>query len=188
MPRIPWFDKSPSFLTFTIEALHLLLPEERAVIASWATLSKSQLRSAVNGRGMAFSARICLPFTDTIKFPFPGFSGLTETDTPAFRAFMFSASFLDERPNTPQDLHASITTSPAATAAVSLGEISSLFLFGPILILENVEVERMHVKIKSSSNTTKFDVDGFDGSASESDAQRPAMRLLSIRISSQRPF
>ncbi len=77
-----------------------------------ATAPMSSSRRALNGRGRPRSPTISVflvPLTTvTTKLPFPGFSGLTVVFK--FALSSSSDSFFAERPNTPHDLHASITT------------------------------------------------------------------------------
>lgn len=86
---------------------------------------------ALNGRGIARRPITSFPLTETTKLPLPGFSTFTTTTALGFFAVISSESFLADRPNTPQDLQASMTTSPVAGEAFS--EISAIFLFGPIV-------------------------------------------------------
>lgn len=102
---------------------------------SFATFSRSHSRRALNGLGRLLRDNTSLLLTRTMKLPFPGFSGLTATETSGRSLVSSSMSFLADRPNTPQDLHASIIT---RLEDVGLVEISSRFLFGPISITSDV--------------------------------------------------
>lgn len=101
--RVPW--DNHSFFT----ASH----------TSLATSAKLVSRNFVNGRGNAVRANTSLVPTLTAKQPLRGLSKLTPTVT-AGSIFAISAMrVLADRPNTPQDLHASINTIGAAGASSS---------------------------------------------------------------------
>jgi hypothetical protein len=97
---------------------------------SLATSAKSVSRNFVNGRGNAVRANTSLVPTLTAKQPLRGLSTLTPTVI-AGSIFAISAmSVLADRPNTPQDLHASINTFGAVAAGASS---SARLRFGGIL-------------------------------------------------------
>ena len=82
----------------------------------------------MNGRGIDRSPTTSVLPTETIKFPFPGFSKFTEIFT-LIDLDTSSVNLLTDRANIDQDLHASILISTITGTRL----ISLRFLFGPII-------------------------------------------------------
>lgn len=87
----------------------------------------SNSRRALKGRGSprrpTTSVLVDPTKTVTTKLPFPGFSGFTDVLMFAFSSS--SVSFLDDRPKTPQDLHASIVTVAPVLEGVGAADLAT---------------------------------------------------------------
>jgi hypothetical protein len=92
------------------------------------SLSKSTSRKALNGRGMSFRHNTALPLTSTLNQPLRGFSAFRELEVSGFEAFTLAKTLFAIRPNKPQVLHASISTSTDVSAAA--GSLLAFFLGG----------------------------------------------------------